>query len=77
MEAGKRFAPALGEDGMKKLDELEAASVASFDHQLFLFNPKMSYVSEEWIKSDPDFWKTRSAAPAAKPAPDAKEKPAQ
>jgi hypothetical protein len=77
MEAGKRFVPALGEDGLKKLDELEASSVESFEHQLFLFNPKMSYVADEWIKADPDFWKPNSSAPAAKPAPDAKEKPAQ
>ncbi len=74
MEAGKHFGAALGEDGMKKLDQLEAASVDSFEHQLFAINPKMSYVSEEWIKADPDFWKPKSAVPAAKPAAD---KPAQ
>jgi hypothetical protein len=74
MEAGKHFGATLGEDGMKKLDQLEAASVDSFEHQLFAINPKMSYVSDEWIKADPDFWKPKSAAPAAKPAAD---KPAQ
>jgi len=24
---------------------------------LFAFNPHMSYVADEWIKADPDFWK--------------------
>jgi hypothetical protein len=30
-------------------------------------NPKQSYVSDDWIKSDPDFWKPKPAA-ASKPA---------
>ena len=74
IEQGKQFAAAMGEDGMKKLGALEAASVDSFEHQLFVFNPKMSYVSDEWIKADPDFWKPKATA---KPAADKTEKPAQ
>jgi hypothetical protein len=53
----KQFEAAIGADGMKKLDELIAASVESSLHQLFAFNPHMSYVADEWIKADPDFWK--------------------
>ncbi|MGA8103069.1 MAG: hypothetical protein WB869_12995 [Candidatus Acidiferrales bacterium] len=53
----KQFAAAMGEDGMKKLDELVSASIESSQHQLFTFNPHMSYVADEWIKADPDFWK--------------------
>jgi hypothetical protein len=64
----EQFAAALGEDGMKKLDELFGASVESSQHQLFAFNPRMSYVADEWIKADPDFWKPKAAAPAVKPA---------
>jgi hypothetical protein len=72
----KQFAAALGEDGMKKLEELFGASVESSQHQLFAFNPHMSYVADEWIKADPDFWKPKAAAPAAKPAAeDKKAKP--
>jgi hypothetical protein len=71
---GKQFEAALGEDGLKKLDQLESASVDSSERQLFAFNPKMSYVSDEWIKADPEFWKPKAAATAAKPAT---EKPAQ
>jgi hypothetical protein len=67
-QQGKQFEAAMGEDGLKKLSQLEAASVESSESQLFSFNPKMSYVSDEWIKADPDFWKPKAAAPAAKPA---------
>jgi len=64
----KQFRAAMGEEGMKKLGELSAASIESSESQLFMFNPKMSYVSDEWIKADPDFWKPKStAAPAAAP----------
>jgi hypothetical protein len=73
-QQGKQFEAAMGEDGLKKLSQLEAASVESSESQLFAFNPKMSYVSDEWIKADPDFWKPKAAAPAAKPAT---EKPTQ
>jgi hypothetical protein len=34
---------------------------------LYQFNPRQSYVSDEWIKED-SFWKPKAAAPAAKPA---------
>jgi hypothetical protein len=35
----------------------------------------MSYISEDWIKAYPDFWKPKTAAPAAAPKKPA-EKPA-
>jgi hypothetical protein len=53
----KQFRDALGEDGMKKLAELEAASVESEQTNLFRFNPKMSYPPDSWVKEDPGFWK--------------------
>jgi hypothetical protein len=70
----KDFAAALGEDGMKKLHDLESAAIESSQSNLFAFSPKMSYASEAWIKADPDFWKVKSGAaaakkPAEKPAP--------
>jgi hypothetical protein len=70
----KQFEAAMGEDGMKKLAELSAAAIESSQTNLFAFNPKMSYVSDEWVKADPGFWKPKAAAPAGakKPA----EKPA-
>jgi hypothetical protein len=64
-----KFTAAMGEDGMKKLADLTAAAVDSSETNLFIFNPRMSYVSEDWIKADPEFWKPKpAAAAAAKPA---------
>ncbi len=75
----KQFQAAMGEDGMKKLDELAAVAIESSQHNLFAFNPRMSYVADEWIKSYPDFWKLKAVvmpAAAAKPATeDKKAKP--
>jgi len=69
-----QFEAAMGDDGMKKLSELERASVATSQHQVFAISPRMSYVPEEWIKADPDFWKPKAvAAPAAKPAAEEKK----
>jgi hypothetical protein len=72
----KDFVSAMGEDGMKKLSELEAAAMEPGQTNLFAFSPSMSYVSDDWIKADPEFWKPKSMAPSGatkKPA----EKPAQ
>lgn len=63
----KKFAAAMGADGMKKIRELTAACVESQSTNLFAFNPKMSYPREEWIKADP-FWKPKTAMSAKKPA---------
>ncbi len=74
MADSKKFAAQLGEDGMKKLNELTASCVEESQVNLFAFNPKESYVSDAWVKADPSFWKTTPAPKAAaKPEP----KPAQ
>jgi hypothetical protein len=62
----KDFMAAIGEDGMKKLNELEAVAIESRQSNLFVFNPKMSYPADSWVKADPDFWQPK-AAPAAAP----------
>lgn len=65
----KKFRAALGEDGAKQMRELFASAVDSSRSELYAINPKMSYVSDDWVKGDPDFWKPKAAAkPAAKPA---------
>jgi len=66
MSQEKDFFSAMGEEGMKKLDELAAVAIESNESNLFMFNPKMSYVSDDWVKADPEFWKPK-AAPAAAP----------
>jgi hypothetical protein len=62
----KKFADAIGPEGMKKVRELSAACIDSEQTNLYAFNPKMSYSGDDWIKADP-FWKPKSAA-GAKPA---------
>ncbi len=59
MTDSKKFAAAAGESGMKKIEDLEASSVASRQSNLFMFNPKISYPPDEWIKIDPDFWSAK------------------
>jgi hypothetical protein len=69
---GKQFQTNLGEEGMKRLRELEHAAFASApSHQLFQFNPRMSYPPDAWVVADPDFWKPKMV-PAAAPKPSEK-----
>jgi hypothetical protein len=70
----KKFMDALGEDGVKEFRELFASAVDYSRSELFAVNPKMSYVPDEWIKADRDFWKPKAAAAAA-PKPAADKKP--
>lgn len=73
---GNRFEAAMGEDGMKKFDELYAECCEAAQQQLFAFSAEQSYVKDEWIKADPSFWKPKAAAaPKAPPAEDKKAKP--
>jgi hypothetical protein len=72
MQQDKQFADAMGEDGMKKLGELESSAIEFHQTNLFQFNAAMSYPRDEWIKADPDFWKPAAAAKA----PAKTEKPA-
>jgi hypothetical protein len=74
---GDRFEAAMGEDGMKKLNDLYAECCEVAQQQLFAFSAEQSYVKDEWIKADPSFWKpkaTTAAVPKA-PAEDKKAKP--
>ncbi len=76
MTEDKDFMAAMGEDGMKKLSDLESSAMEPGQSNLFAFSPSMSYVPDEWVKADPDFWKPKKmAAPAAPKKPAAK--PAQ
>lgn len=63
-EKDKKFAEAMGEDGLKKFTELLAASVSGSQHQLFAFSPSLSYIYPEWAKADPEFWQTKPPANA-------------
>lgn len=65
---GPKFMAAMGEDGMKRLGEISTAAIASSESNLFVFNPRISYVSPGWIKADPDFWQPKAASATAKKA---------
>ncbi len=69
----KKFVDAMGgADAMDKFDKMYGDCVESSHTELFTVNPKQSYVSEDWVKADPSFWKPKpAAAEAAKPAPPA------
>lgn len=56
---GPQFETAMGEETMKKFNEMYADCVDTNESQLFAVNPAMSYVSDEWIKADPTFWKPK------------------
>jgi hypothetical protein len=73
MGAGEAFDNALGPDGQKKWSELAAATIASDSSQLLAFSPSMSYAPEEWIKSDPDFWKPKMMMAPKAGAPEKKK----
>jgi len=57
--SGKAFASVMGEDGMKKIADLAAASIETEEHNLFMFSPKMSYPPDAWVAADPTFWKPK------------------
>jgi len=50
---------ALTDDDKKKIRELRAASVESEHVELYSVNPAQSYVTDDWINADPDFWKPK------------------
>jgi hypothetical protein len=71
----KEFASAMGEGGLKKISELSASCIESEQSNLFLFNPKMSYAPDSWVKAEPSFWQPKTephtkkaASKAAAPA---------
>jgi hypothetical protein len=72
---GPQFEAAMGEDRMKKFNELYASCVDLNESQLFAVNPAMSYVSDEWIKADPAFWKPKVAAMAVRSTEEKKANP--
>ncbi|WP_353065224.1 hypothetical protein RBB77_05010 [Tunturibacter psychrotolerans] len=51
-----KFIEALGPDGLKKLEALEASCVVSRESNLFRIAPKMSYPPPALVQAEPDFW---------------------
>lgn len=65
---GKEYEDAIGESGVKKLNENAASALIGTDTMIMAVDPKMSYPSKETINADPAFWVPKPAAPAMKPA---------
>jgi hypothetical protein len=66
-----KYKAAVTDDERKKMRELREAAIDSDRYELYSVNPAQSYVSADWIKADPDYWKPKhpaAANPAAKPA---------
>jgi len=69
---GQAYKDAVGDEGRNKLTDFAKEGLESSETELFVFSPKMSYVSKEWVDTDPEFWAPKPA-PAAKPAAEKKE----
>jgi len=66
MTTGKQVEQSMGEDTSKKLSELSAASIDHVQSNLFIINPRESYVSDEFANGDPTFWKPGATKKMAK-----------
>lgn len=49
----KKLLAAVGQDQLGKMMDAANASIESSESNLYAFNPKMSYVADDW---DPSFW---------------------
>jgi hypothetical protein len=47
---------AMGESGARKFLKSAGEVIAGEEPTLFAINPKMSYVSKEFVASEPEFW---------------------
>ena len=56
MSADEAMSRALGPEQMNALNKLVLDGVATYQSQIFAFNPKMSYVNKEMKAADP-FWR--------------------
>jgi len=56
MQSGKDFEAALGEAGLKHFSELSAACIDSVQVNLFVVNPRESYIDASWVKTAPEIW---------------------
>jgi len=53
---GATFEKAAGDEQLKKMRDLAAATVESSETNIFAVNPKISYPDSSWVKADPSFW---------------------
>jgi hypothetical protein len=53
-----KFRENMGSD-LKHYGELAASIIESSQRNLYAFDPSMSYVSDDWVETDPSFWKRK------------------
>jgi len=58
---GPKIRATLSDDDKKKIRELRAACIENDRNELYSVNPVQSYVSDDWIAADPQFWKKTAA----------------
>ena len=64
-----KYKTILTDEDRKKMRELRAEAIDTDRYELYSVNPVQSYIPEDWIKADPEYWKLKPAmAPAMKPA---------
>ncbi len=68
---GKQYMDALGDDRREKIEKIESDSIIFSATDIYAFTPQLSYVSKEWVASDPSFWRLKPMPPAS-PAPAAR-----
>jgi hypothetical protein len=56
-----KFDAVVTESDKVLMRELRAAAIDTDRFELYSVNPAQSYVSDEFIKADPDFWKPKAA----------------
>ena len=66
-----KITASLSDDDKKRIRDLRAASVESERVELYSVNPAQSYVTDDWISADPEFWKPKTSASSIA-APDTK-----
>ncbi len=66
---GQAYKDALGDEGRRQIADFGNQGLEGTEAQLFVFSPKMSYVSKDWVAADSDFWTPKPVVSAsAKPA---------
>lgn len=64
LRIGARTREAMGDDQKKKADKMVSESVMFTETSVYAFNPRMSYMPNEFTDSDPAFWKPAPRRPA-------------
>jgi len=59
---------AMGESGVKRYGKAVSEAIASEESILFAVNGQMSYVPQEWLTADPNFWTPKPVTTPPAPA---------